>query len=157
MGGNGSYSKQWCGVPQASRTHIDTGFRIGGHKVLLYGSNTGHNKIIMNSNSRSPIYLFASLDKKTGKVSVSGIGAYKNHALSRSIDLKFDSDGLAKPFNKGEGGSHSHKWQEISPGVYGRKSHDKNNHLSIPKQYKTLIRKIENFNKKGKQWKKGKD
>ena len=157
MGGNGSYSKQLGGVPQKSRTHTDTEFRIDGHKVIVLTGNPSHDKIIMNSNSRSPIYLFASLDKKTGKVSVSGIGIYKNHALSRSIDLKFDSDGHAKPFNRGEGGSHSHKWQEISPGVYGRKSHDKNNHLSIPKQYKALIRKIENFNKKGKQWKKGKD
>ena len=30
MGGNGSYSKEFGGVPEASRTHIETEYRIDG-------------------------------------------------------------------------------------------------------------------------------
>ena len=70
MGGNGSYSKEFGGVPEASRTHIETEYRIDGHKVLLFGENVEHDKIIMNANSDSPTYLFASVDKKTGKMKV---------------------------------------------------------------------------------------
>lgn len=58
MGGNGSYSKEFGGVPEASRTHIETEYRIDGHKVLLFGENVEHDKIILNANSDSPTYLF---------------------------------------------------------------------------------------------------
>lgn len=152
MGGNGSYSKQLGGVPRASRTHIDTEFRIDGHKVVVLGKNPTHNKFIMNSNSESPIYLFASVDETTHKVTVSGIGIYDKHILTKSIDLKFDNKGHVLPYSDSEKGSHSHLWYEKSPGVFGRKSHDKSNYYPVDKQYHSLIQKVEEFNNKGKIW-----
>ena len=108
----------------------------------------------MISNSESPIYLFASIDEKTGKVKISGIGIYEKHKLIQSIDLKFDKDGNALPFNKTEDGSHSHFWKEFEPGKIGRKSHDETNHHPIDKKYQQLIDHIVEFNKKGITWKK---
>ncbi len=153
MGGNGSYSKEWGGVPEVSRTHIDTNYRVDGHKVLLLEQNPGHDKIIMNSNSENPVYLFASVDKQSGVIQISGIGIYEKHVLKESIDLKFDKDGNVLPFSKTENGSHAHLWYEKSPGIYGRKSHDKSNYYPISKKYQGLINKIEDFNRKGKKWK----
>jgi len=155
MGGNGSYSKELGGVPDASRTHIETEYRIEGHKVLLFGENVEHDKIILNANSDSPTYLFASVDKKTGRIVVTGIGKYQKEKLSVSVDLKFDSHGNLIPFSKNENGSHSHLWEEISPGIIGRKSHDKSNYFPIDSKLDSLIAKIVVFNKKGKIWKKG--
>ena len=153
MRGNGSYSKEFGGVETKDRTHFDTEYRIDGHKIVVLQDNPSHDKIIMNSNSESPIYLFASADKRTGKLTVSGLGIYKKHLLKESIDLKFDSQGNLKLFNSGEGGSHAHKWGEVAPGMIGRKSYDKKNHLPIEKKYQKLIDKIVEFNKKGKIWK----
>lgn len=156
MGGNGSYSEEFGGVETKDRTHFDTEYRIGGHKVVVLQDNPSHDKIIMNSNSDSPIYLFASADKDTGRLTVSGIGIYEKHKLTESIDLKFDSHGNVLPYNETDGGSHSHKWGEVAPGKIGRKRFDKKNHLPIKKKYHGLIDKIVEFNKKGKIWKKGK-
>lgn len=152
MGGNGSYSTEFGGVIAANRTHFDTGYRIDGHKVVILQDNPSHDKIIMNSNSENPIYLFASIDDKTGKLTISSIGIYKKHMLTMSIDIMFDGDGNVIPYNEGEHGTHAHNWSEVSPGVIGRKSHDKSNHLPIPEKYKSLIEKIVEFNKKGKTW-----
>lgn len=157
MGGNGSYNKELGGVPEASRTHIDTQYRIDGHKVLLFGENVEHDKIIMNANSDSPMYLFAAVDKKTGKLFISGIGIYQKEKLTVSVDLKFDSNGTIIPFSKSEKGSHSHLWEEISPGIIGRKSHKKTNYFPIDSKLDSLIAKIVDFNKKGKIWKKDKN
>ena len=157
MGGNGSYSKEFGGVKPQDRTHYETDYKIDGHKVLVLQDNPGHDKIILNSNSRNPIYLFASVDKATGKLTISCIGIYKNNKLVESIDLKFDSNGNVLPFTKTEGSSHAHNWHEVSPGIIGRKSHDKNNCLPIKKKYQKLIDKIVDFNKKGKIWKKKND
>jgi len=157
MGGNGSYSKEIGGVNPKNRTHYDTEYRIDGHKVVVLQDNPSHDKIIMNSNSENPIYLFASADKDTGQLTISGIGIYKKYLLSESIDLIFDNQRNVIPFNNSEKGSHAHKWEEVAPGKIGRKSHDKNNYYSISKKHQNLINKIEDFNKKGKIWKKGKD
>jgi hypothetical protein len=108
----------------------------------------------MNANSDSPTYLFASVDKKTGKIVVTGIGIYQKEKLSVSVDLKFDSHGNLIPFSKNENGSHSHLWGEISPGIIGRKSHDKSNYFPIDSKLDSLIAKIVDFNQKGKIWKK---
>lgn len=64
MGGNGSYDKVLGGVVEGKRTHYDTGYRIDGHKVVIFKENTSHDKFIMNSNSEHPIYLIASADEK---------------------------------------------------------------------------------------------
>ena len=141
-------------MPEASCTHLDTDYRIDGHKVLLFGENVEHDKIIMNANSDSPTYLFASVDKKTGKIIVSGIGIYQKEKLTVSVDLKFDSNGNIIPFSKSENGLHSHLWEEISPGIIGRKSHKKSNYFPIDSKLDSLIAKIVDFNKKGKIWKK---
>lgn len=156
MGGNGSYSEGFGGVEIKDRTHYDTEYRISGHKVVVLQDNPSHDKIIMNSNSENPIYLFASADKDTGKLTVSCIGIYKKHKLTESIDLKLDSDGNVLSFDKTEDGSHAHKWTEVAPGKIGRERHDKNNHLPIKKKYQSLIDKIAEFNKKGKIWEKAK-
>ena len=157
MGGNGSYSKEFGGVPVANRTHIETEYRIDGHKVLLFGENVEHDKIIMNANSDSPTYLFASVDKMTGNVVISGIGIYQKEKLTVSVDLKFDNHGNLITFSQSENGSHSHLWEEISPGVIGRKSHDKSNYFPIDSKLDSLIAKIVDFNKKGKKWKQDKN
>lgn len=125
MGGNGSYSKELGGVATKDRTHYDTGYRIDGHKIVVLQDNPSHDKIIMNSDSENPIYLIASADKETDKLTISSIGIYEKHMLTESIDLKFDSQGNAIPFNNTDGGSHAHKWGEVAPGIIGRKSHDK--------------------------------
>lgn len=89
-----------------------------------------------------------------GKIVVTGIGIYQKEKLSVSVDLKFDSHGNLIPFSKNENGSHSHLWGEISPGIIGRKSHDKSNYFSIDSKLDSLIAKIVDFNQKGKIWKK---
>ena len=154
MGGNGSYSKEFSGVEEQNRTHFDTGFRINRHKVLVFQEKPDHDKIIMNSNSECPIYLFASADEETGKLTISCIGIYKKHLLTESIDIKFDSQGNALPFNETEDGSHSHRWSEVAPGKLGRKKHDNSNHLPIDTTYHSLIEKIVKFNKQNNIWKK---
>lgn len=153
MGGNVSYDKVLGGVVEGKRTHYDTGYRIDGHKVVIFKENTSHDKFIMNSNSEHPIYLIASADEKTNEIIVSGIAIYNKHQLTESIDLKFDNDGNIIPFDDSENGSHSHKWTEISPGVLGRTSHDKSNHLPIDKKYEHLMDRIADFNKQRKIWK----
>lgn len=59
MGGNGSYSKAYRGVPDAKRTHIDTHMRIDGHKVLLQKGDAEQSKNVMNANSANPVYIIA--------------------------------------------------------------------------------------------------
>ena len=152
MGGNGSYSKEMGGVPDVARTHIDTNHRVEGHKVLLWGNNVEHNKVIMNSNSENPIYLFASVEGKSGKIIISGISVYEKHLLTETIDLMFDTNGNIIPFNKTGKSSHSHKWKEVEPGKIGRKSHDGDNRFPIEDKYIHLIDKIVEFNKKGIVW-----
>lgn len=155
MGGNGSYDKVLGGVVEGKRTHYDTGYRIDGHKVVIFKENTSHDKFIMNSNSEHPIYLIASADEKTNEIIVSGIAIYNKHQLTESIDLKFDNDGNLIPFDSSEKGSHAHNWTENSPGVLGRKRHDESNHLPIDNKYQHLIDKIVDFNKRGHTWEKG--
>ncbi|MBP5424299.1 MAG: hypothetical protein J6Y78_17845 [Paludibacteraceae bacterium] len=152
MGGNGSYSKEFGGVPTNNRTHWDTAYRIDGHKVLVFQDNPSHDKFIMNSNSEKPIYLFASADKNSGQLTISAIGIYEKHALVESIDLKFDNDGNYLPFSEGESGSHSHKWEETAPGKFGRVRHDRSNYFPVDGKYHDLILKIVEFNKMNKIW-----
>lgn len=157
MGGNGSYSEEFDGVNSKDRTHFDTEYRVEGHKVVVLQDNPGHDKIILNSNSDSPIYLFASVDGNSNVLTISGIGIYEKHKLVESIDLKFDANGDYLPYNEAENGSHSHKWGEVAPGIIGRKSHDKNNHLPIRPDCQQLIEKIVKFNKSGKIWRKNRE
>ena len=99
MGGNGSYSKLLGAVPIAKRTHTDTNHRVDGHKVLLQPSNKLQLKTPMNSNSESPIYLIGSKNKHTGDIQISTIAIYKNHRISKTIDLIFDKEDLKAELN----------------------------------------------------------
>lgn len=151
MGGNGSYNKEFGGVLEIDRTHIDTNFKVDGHKVLLQQKNTKQIQMPMNSNSESPIYLIASVDK-SGNLVISGFGVYKKHVIAKSVDLVFDKDGDLIPYSESEKSSHAHQWQEVSPGIYGRKPHDKKNHQPIDSLFNALINKIVKFNKSKKKW-----
>lgn len=148
MGGNGSYSKTWGGVLTTSRTHVDTGHRIGGHKVLLLAKNNNQTNTPMNSNSPNPVYLCAKVDKKTGALKVTTIAIYKNHKLVKTIDLEFDAKGNVIPYKKGSKKcSHAHKWND-SNGSIGRKKHDSKNTLPVSNKYNSLIKQIDDFNQK---------
>lgn len=148
MGGNGGYSKSIGGVPENARTHIDTGVRIGGHKVLLQKANDKQLKNILNSNSDSPIYLISKIDKRYGCVKIETIDIFDGHKLSVEINIKYDSQGNVIPYKKGTGGtSHAHLWQQGVNGGLVRKRDDKSNVFDIPTKYSGLIKQIENFNK----------
>ena len=152
MGGNGSYSKWYGGVTVASRTHIDTNMRIEGHKVLLQKGSVKQNKNILNANSESPVYLIARVEKD-GSVAVQSINVFKGHEISLEINLKFDEGGNYVPFNgNASTSSHAHRWKMTEQGTYERKSHDNSNVYDIPPEYKGLIYKIVEFNKKKRKW-----
>lgn len=154
MGGNGAYIASEGGVPIGNRTHTDTEYRIDGHKVLVQTGNPGQNKTPMNSNSENPIYLCGKTDKE-GKVTVTTIGIYEKHRLVMTIDIKYDKEGNVIPYsNGGKGTTHAHKWPtDNSSGAVGRKPHDSKNVLSYGHKYDELLKKIMEFNKKGKTWK----
>lgn len=152
MGGNGSYSKAYRGVPLASRTHIDTNMRIGGHKVLLQKKNVGQSKNILNSNSESPIYIIAA-SRKDGTVYVKSVNVFRNHELCIEINLKYDSDGNYIAFNgSASSSSHAHLWNANEEGYLDRKSHNHDNVHDIPREYDSLIRRIVEFNKQKRKW-----
>lgn len=154
MGGNGSYSKAYRGVPLASRTHIDTNMRIDGHKVLLQKRNAKQSKNIMNSNSENPMYIMARI-KDDGTMVVHSVNVYKGHEISIEINLKYDRHGDMIPYRKDSAmGSHAHKWFVDDTGEFGRKRHDSTNVYDIPHEYDELVRHISEFNRKKCIWKK---
>lgn len=101
MGDNGAYIASKGGVPMRNRTHVDTGYRIDGHKVLVQAGNSRHNKTPMNSNSENPVYLCGKTDKQ-GKLTVTTIGVYERHRLVMTIDIKYGVDGSVIPFSNGQ-------------------------------------------------------
>ena len=153
MGANGSYSKDWGGVPTASRTHSEFDGRIDGHKILVQSSNMSQMKIPMNSNSESPLYLCGVVDTKTGIITIKSIGIYKNHKLVGAIDIVTDKNGNLVTYTDGKKSTHYHNWQEDSTGNVGRKSHNKKNTLPVDKKFDGLLNKIVEFNKQGHIWK----
>ena len=145
MGGNGSYSKAWGGVPDAQRSHKDTKFKIGGHKVLLQTDNYNQIKNILNSNSANAIYLIAKANND-GFIKVESINVFEGHNLSYEINLVFDSNGNIVPFSEGKG-THAHKWSmNEKTGTLGRKSHDRKNLHLVDKKFDSLMSKIVKFN-----------
>lgn len=148
MGGNSSYNKGWGGVPVAQRTHIDSNYRIDGHKVVYFSQNVEQRKNIINSNSANAIYLLAT--KEEGILKIHSINVFDGHHLSYEINLEFDDNGNLIPFGKGKG-SHAHEWKlDPTDGKLKRKSHDKRNTLPIDSKYDSLISKIVLFNKQKK-------
>ncbi len=148
MGSNGTYSSLIGGVPENSRSHIDTGMRIEGHKVLLQKAKLGQSKNILNSNSESPIYIIGHR-LENGVVQVHSINIFDGHNLSLEINLKYDSKGNAIAYNGTENGCHSHQWEVGENGSLRRKK-DAPKHGPIPEKYMGLIAKVVEFNKKGK-------
>lgn len=146
MGGNGSYTKESGGVPVANRTHDELPNRIDGHKILLQHDNIHQIKLPMNSNSEKPMYLCASVDRKTDVVTIRQIGIYRNHKIVAEIDLEYDKKGKTIPFSKTKG-SHLHLFKENQDGGKGRKKHDKKNRYPVPRKYRKLIKKIVQYSK----------
>ena len=152
MGGDGSYSKEFRGVPLASRTHIDTNMRINGHKVLLQRKNVGQSKNILNSNSENPIYVIAYV-RDDGALVVHSVNVFRNHEICLEINLNYDADGEIVPYDMKSGkGSHAHRWVMSEKGIFERKQHDGSNAFEIPRKYDDLIRGIDSFNKKRIKW-----
>ena len=152
MGGNGSYSKGYRGVPDAKRTHIDTNMRIDGHKILLQKGDVEQSKNIMNANSEKPIYIIARV-KGDGTVVVHSVNVFKDHKISVEINFKYDAGGNMIPYSKNSSkGSHAHLWYENDRGEYKRKQHDINNVFNIPPEYNELVKHIDDFNKKKIKW-----
>lgn len=155
MGGNYSYNKTLRWVRGFKRTHHEYHDRLDGHKILLLNKNPKQVKVPVNANSESPLYLCA---KQTGKdsVMITLVGIYENHKCIGQIDLKFDKDGNFIPFSSSnKNSSHFHEFHEnTKTGQVGRKSHDKKNTCPIAHKYDTLIKHIEDYNKKNKHGKK---
>lgn len=151
MGANGSYDKEMGVVPEVNRTHYDTGLRVAGHKVLISKHDPEKISTILMSNSENPIYLSAKINNN-GEIAIRSIDIYENHIIKESIDLVFSKDGCVIPYSPKKG-SHSHKWKEVSPGKYGRESHDGNNKFAIDESYSEIIKDIEKFNKQKELWK----
>lgn len=163
MGGNGSYDKEYGGVPESKRTHCEVeGHTILGHKILIKEASATRASIPPNCNTPNQVYIIASAkDKRSitdnGEVQVQSVAFYDGHYISYSIDLKYDQNGLIKEYsvNTGEDTTHAHKWHEIRPGIWGRHPHDKSNHLAPDSRWnKELAKAIESFNSKKIKWNK---
>lgn len=153
MGGNGSYSKAYRGVPLASRTHIDTNMRICGHKVLVQRKSAKQSKNIMNSNSENAIYIMARV-KDDGTLVVHSVNVYEGHDIKIEINFKFDRHGNIIPYSKNSpNGSHSHRWYVNDAGESVRMQHDSTNVYDIPNEYDELVRHINEFNRRKRIWK----
>lgn len=148
MGGNGSYSEGWGGVPDVKRTHDETGYCVNRHKVLVTKGSSKQKKNILNSNTTNATYIIAK-KMSDGSIEAQSINVYKGHNLSYEINLVFDSKGNLIPFNDGKG-SHAHYWNKDADGTLSRKSHAKNNCFPIDSKYEALINKVVDFNKQKK-------
>lgn len=152
MGGNNTYNPAIGGIAEVDRTHNDTHLRIDGHKILVQKIQPRQVQVPMNSNSESPIYLCArKLKGKPGepdRYEIASIGIYKNHKIVGQIDLNQDKHGNIKPYTPDGKGIHYHKFSELSSTKQGRNSGQADNHLPIPDQFKGLVEKVINFNKK---------
>lgn len=152
MGGNDTHNPSIGGIAEVDRTHNDTHLRIDGHKILVQKIQPKQVQVPMNSNSESPIYLCArKLKSKPGepdRYEIASIGIYKNHKIVGQIDLSPDKDGNVKPYSATEKSMHYHNFSEIPSTGQGRKSGQKDNHHPIPDQFKKMVDKVINFNKK---------
>lgn len=110
----------------------------------------------MNSNTANQVYVIGSVDtsdknSKTGVISVHSVAFYEGNHIKYTVDVKYDTSGKVSSYkvNGGEGTTHAHKWIEVKPGIWGRKSGAKNNHLPPDSRWsQDLIKAIEAFNAK---------
>ena len=149
MGGNGSYDKKLGGVPNKKRTHLETGYTVMGHKVLLQKGIEDQTKNILNSNSPDSTYLMAKLNEDN-TLTILNVNINEGNKIKMDINLKFDSHGNLIPYNGKESASHSHKWIEMPNGNMARKpaKNGENSHLPISDEFKPLLNAIADFNKK---------
>lgn len=149
MGGNGSYDKKIGGVPKKKRTHLETGYTVMGHKVLLQKGIEDQTKNILNANTPDSIYLIAKLNED-GTLTILNVNANQGNKIATEINLVFDTHGNLVPYNGKKSGSHYHQWEEQSNGNMGRKTISKgeNPHQPIPDEYTSLVNAIVEFNKK---------
>lgn len=155
MGGNGSYDKKLGGVPMKKRTHIETGYTVMGHKVLLQKGIEDQTKNILNANSPDSTYLIAKLNDDS-TLTILNIDVNIGNNIGTEVNLVFDPHGNLVPYNGKKTGSHSHQWEEQPNGNMGRKtaSNGGNTHLPIPTEYSALTNAIETFNKQKHKFKK---
>ena len=150
MGANGSYDSIIGGVTEKNRSHIDTGMRVGGHKVLLQKNSFRQSSNVLWSNSDSPIYLSAKKNPD-GTISILNFNIFEGHKIKLEVNLKFNPQGKLLGYNekKPDAGSHAHEWHLNSNGKMVRKpsSSGGNLHLQIPASYLKLINEIVKFNK----------
>lgn len=161
MGGNGSYDEDYGGVPEDRRTHTEVeGPRIGGHKILVPTNNPTRGSAPMNCNSPNQVYLIGSVadsrsGENAGEIKITSVAFYEGHHIQYSIDVKYDEAGKIISFrlNSGEETTHAHNWQEISPGIWGRVSRAKDNHLNPDSRWNNqLVEAIQSFNSKRVKW-----
>ena len=152
MGGNGSFIKQYGGVPTENR-HFASFGTIDGHKIIIYEDDIYQNKTPMNSNTKDTIYLCGKVDEKTNTVNVSTIAIYKNNLLVRTVDIETDKDGNIIPL-RNKDGTHAHNWEYDSKNnVVKRKSHDSKNYHKPTDEEIALAEKMVEYNKKRVKWK----
>lgn len=145
MGANGSRDKRTHFVLKKKRTHIDSRYRIDGHKVVIQSKNTKQACNILHSNSANPIYIIGVRNKE-GFVEIHSVNIFKNHNLEIEINLKYDNNGNLMPYNGAERNSHCHYWEERKDGRMHRKDTD-NKHEAIPAKFSSLLANIVKFNK----------
>lgn len=163
MGGNGSYDKEYGGIPDNKRTHPEIeGHRILGHKILVAKDNPTRGSAPMNCNSPNQIYMVGSVadkrsNERAGEISISSVAFYDGHHIKYSIDVKYDNNGHINAYrvNSGEATTHAHDWHEVRPGTWGRISGAKDNHLPPDSRWTSdMINAIESFNSKRVKWEK---
>ena len=147
MGGNSSYNNNVGYVPDERKTHIDTGYKINGYKVLLYKKNEMQLCNILNSNSPNTIYLIAKRDEN-GVIHVFSINDFNDHDIYCEVNLEFNDNWDYTPFSfQNKKSSHAHYWTKKSEGTFLRVQHDQGNIFNIPSKFNDLIKGIEEFNK----------
>lgn len=148
MGANHSYDKAIGGVPANARTHTDTGYRVANHKVVLQTKNNSQAVNIMNSNSKSPIYLIGRR-RNDGSIEIHSVNVFEGHKLSMEINLKYTSSGRLKSYSGKEADTHCHYWEQHSDGNMHRKS-TQHAHEPVPAKYAALLKHIVKFNSENK-------
>ena len=114
----------------------------------------------MNCNSPNQVYLIGSVadsrsGENAGEIKITSVAFYEGHHIQYSIDVKYDEAGKIISFrlNSGEETTHAHNWQEISPGIWGRVSRAKDNHLNPDSRWNNqLVEAIQSFNSKRVKW-----
>lgn len=146
MAGNNVSRDEWGNIPKEQKTHIDTGFRIMGHKVLISKDNPKHIKNVLTSNSPNTVYAIAVLDDD-GHIFVRSINYFVGYHLHCEVNIEFDSNNNVIPYNFTEKGSHCHFWKRNESGTLERKKHDKKNYFDILPEHLKMVKEIEKFNK----------